>query len=427
MSSSSTVCDFCNNRPAVLYCKADSAKLCLFCDNAVHSANALSLKHIRSQICYNCCNDAVHVSCLTENLLLCASCDGDFHGDSSASSYHERFPVDEITGCPSVVELAKNLGFDVKKVMNNESFSGNEGFKDFDGLLMLDERENGCCYDGVDEVPKVKWGAKTGGSGVRNKVLYKQLVEFAKERGEGEGGGSELGPNTPSECGRVDVEYGEEDDKEMEMLKQEIPLTYLLMSREDRDIENMKGSSEFGNNMWSYSPKRETSQIWDFNLGRSRTCEAGRDNPGFAINNCTDLVEDASFTTMEVLKEMDAINISFGPPSQNKMHISGCTSTMESDNRLAIVPSSETQMIDINRSSIDGQMMEQFYINQGMEVPAAPKVDPQQLAQNRCNAMLRYKEKKKTRRYEKCIRYESRKARADTRKRVKGRFVKTIE
>ncbi|GKB69568.1 hypothetical protein Tco_0930980, partial [Tanacetum coccineum] len=57
--------------------------------------------------------------------------------------------------------------------------------------------------------------------------------------------------------------------------------------------------------------------IWDFNLGRSRTCEAGRDNPGFAINNCTDLVEDASFTTMEVLKEMDAINISFGPPSQN--------------------------------------------------------------------------------------------------------------
>lgn len=81
--------------------------------------------------------------------------------------------------------------------------------------------------------------------------------------------------------------------------------------------------------------------------------------------------------------------------------MSGCTSTMESDNRLAIVPSSETQMIDINRSnsSIDGQMMEQFYINQGMEVPAAPKVDPQQLAQNRCNAMLRYKEKKKTRRY----------------------------
>lgn len=52
------------------------------------------------------------------------------------------------------------------------------------------------------------------------------------------------------------------------------------------------------------------------------------------------------------------------------------------------------------------------------------KADMEQLAENRGRAMLRYKEKKKTRRYEKHIRYESRKARADTRKRLKGRFVK---
>lgn len=83
---------------------------------------------------------------------------------------------------------------------------------------------------------------------------------------------------------------------------------------------------------------------------------------------------------------------------------------------------------------------------------ARTKADIDLLAQNRDNAMLRYKEKKKTRRfvqsltievptvntapsksanlfcrYEKHIRYESRKARADTRKRVKGRFVKATE
>jgi len=44
--------------------------------------------------------------------------------------------------------------------------------------------------------------------------------------------------------------------------------------------------------------------------------------------------------------------------------------------------------------------------------------------QARDSAMLRYKEKKKTRKFDKKIRYESRKARADIRKRVKGRFVK---
>lgn len=45
-------------------------------------------------------------------------------------------------------------------------------------------------------------------------------------------------------------------------------------------------------------------------------------------------------------------------------------------------------------------------------------------AQARDSAMLRYKEKKKIRRFGKKIRYESRKARADIRTRVKGRFVK---
>ncbi|KAL5699933.1 Zinc finger protein CONSTANS-like [Ranunculus cassubicifolius] len=45
----------------------------------------------------------------------------------------------------------------------------------------------------------------------------------------------------------------------------------------------------------------------------------------------------------------------------------------------------------------------------------------------RDSAVMRYKEKKKARKFEKKIRYESRKARADVRKRVKGRFVKAGE
>jgi len=55
------------------------------------------------------------------------------------------------------------------------------------------------------------------------------------------------------------------------------------------------------------------------------------------------------------------------------------------------------------------------------------RIDSETLAQNRDSAMQRYREKRKNRRYEKHIRYESRKLRADTRKRVKGRFVKSTE
>ncbi|XP_039029361.1 zinc finger protein CONSTANS-LIKE 9-like [Hibiscus syriacus] len=42
----------------------------------------------------------------------------------------------------------------------------------------------------------------------------------------------------------------------------------------------------------------------------------------------------------------------------------------------------------------------------------------------RSDAVMRYKEKKKTRKFEKRVRYASRKERADVRKRAKGRFVK---
>ncbi|KAI5412735.1 hypothetical protein KIW84_057390 [Lathyrus oleraceus] len=48
-------------------------------------------------------------------------------------------------------------------------------------------------------------------------------------------------------------------------------------------------------------------------------------------------------------------------------------------------------------------------------------------AEAREQAKMRYQEKKKTRTFGKQIRYASRKARADTRKRVKGRFVKAEE
>jgi hypothetical protein len=48
----------CGSWVAVLYCRADSAKLCLLCDQHIHSANLLSRKHQRLQICDNCGSEA---------------------------------------------------------------------------------------------------------------------------------------------------------------------------------------------------------------------------------------------------------------------------------------------------------------------------------------------------------------------------------
>ncbi|CAL1390196.1 unnamed protein product [Linum trigynum] len=103
-------CDFCSDQLAVLYCRADSAKLCLFCDQHVRSANLLSRKHIHSQICDNCSSEPVSVRCATDNLVLCQECDYDAHG--SCSSSHDRASLDGFSGCPSALELAENWGFD---------------------------------------------------------------------------------------------------------------------------------------------------------------------------------------------------------------------------------------------------------------------------------------------------------------------------
>ncbi|KAE9605991.1 putative transcription factor C2C2-CO-like family [Lupinus albus] len=55
---------------------------------------------------------------------------------------------------------------------------------------------------------------------------------------------------------------------------------------------------------------------------------------------------------------------------------------------------------------------------------SAPCTESSVKSASRSDAVLRYREKRKARKFEKRVRYVSRKARADVRKRVKGRFVK---
>lgn len=106
-------CDYCNEEEAILYCRADSAKLCVMCDQHVHSANPLSLKHIRSQICHNCHSQPVSFLCLSDNLFLCQDCDSDAH----ALTLHNRVPVHGFSGCPSPSQLASHLGIHFENLL----------------------------------------------------------------------------------------------------------------------------------------------------------------------------------------------------------------------------------------------------------------------------------------------------------------------
>ncbi|KAK2361607.1 hypothetical protein P8452_65292 [Trifolium repens] len=381
-------CDYCDTRSAVLYCKPDSAKLCLVCDQHVHSANALALKHVRYQICQNCKNDAASVRCFTENLVQCHRCDWDAHGgDSSSSSshyHHNLRRLDGLTGCPSVQEIVSALGLDLKP--NDAVFVA-----EFEGPV----------------VPVVQ----------NRDEVYEQVVEVAKRR-------RNLDRSVENEF-RFNDCSNEVDDL---LLLQQTPFTSLLNFSSEFDVGAKKNhNNDYGNEpgvlLWNHNPTYQPPQVWDFQLQKSRD---------MTFNG----VENASLSIPKSLQDMHNMNCStLGDDILSRNNQSDQSSSshvkkkVESNKKTRDELSSESRLIESITYSGADKVPVMDHLLSGSEYVSNinAKVSLEEQARNRGDAMLRYKEKKKTRRFDKHIRYESRKARADTRKRVRGRFVKASD
>ncbi|XVF32708.1 hypothetical protein REPUB_Repub17cG0106200 [Reevesia pubescens] len=133
------LCDYCNQSKALLYCRADSAKLCLSCDREVHLANQLFTRHSRSQLCDACDKSPASIFCETEQSVFCSNCDWENHKFSS-SSVHNRRPIEGFSGCPSVTELVSFVGIEdfgnKAPFLSEEKVGCGDGDED-DGLLYL--------------------------------------------------------------------------------------------------------------------------------------------------------------------------------------------------------------------------------------------------------------------------------------------------
>ncbi|XP_052189425.1 zinc finger protein CONSTANS-LIKE 14-like [Diospyros lotus] len=442
VASEMQTCDFCNEKAAVLYCKADSAKLCLFCDQHVHSANALSLKHVRAQICDNCRSEVVSVRCSTDNVVLCSECDWDSHGSCAVSALHDRVPVEGFSGCPSAGELASAWGFDLEPLKSVDSGEYSAAL-DFQDLMAIPKEGPG--FDTVPsfDIPGTSKLRKSCYRKYKN-VVYMQLVELAKRQMmvRADGDGAELGPKTPNRSGQhgnlASLEFDKGDDREL-LQQQQTPFTSLLMLPTPMDSRESACVTEV-DNMWNCNTTYQARQIWDFHSGRSRDCEESDwlkiefdpENSGFLIETYDDIINRTSLAATEILEDMLDINFSTtyeGMPSQknqSKRLPSSC-GPAEGQCRSVLMP--ESSLYELNTyNNISSMQFEEHHLLSGAGQMAVPNnIDMELMAQNRGNAMRRYQEKKKSRRFDKHIRYESRKARADSRKRVKGRFVKASE
>ncbi|CAI7788818.1 unnamed protein product [Closterium sp. NIES-54] len=86
-------CEACQSSAALIFCRADSAYLCLACDGKVHGANKLASRHERVWVCEVCEMSPAAVTCKADAAALCATCDADIHEANPLANRHERVPV----------------------------------------------------------------------------------------------------------------------------------------------------------------------------------------------------------------------------------------------------------------------------------------------------------------------------------------------
>lgn len=238
--------------------------------------------------------------------------------------------------------------------------------------------------------------------------MYEQVLEIARMRNESDAANDVV----------VD-----------EMLMQHAPFTSLLMfpnSESEFDAsksdDNGYGTGA-GDLLWNYDPAYQAPQVWDFQLQKSRDCDDTQvvTFDGLEVPKSFQDMPNRNYSTIgdDILSrnnQSDQSSSSHAKKKEDSNKKSRGALSLESK-LFESTPYSGTNSVGVMEHLVGGNE----------NVSTYTKVRMEELAKNRGDAMLRYKEKKKTRRYDKHIRYESRKARADTRKRVRGRFVKASD
>ncbi|KAM7270816.1 hypothetical protein ACFE04_030030 [Oxalis oulophora] len=374
-------CEFCGEQRAIVYCRSDSACLCLSCDRNVHSANALSKRHPRTLLCERCNSQPAFVRCAEEKISLCQDCDWTSHGKSTPNSSHKRQPINSYCGCPSSSELSSIWSFLLDSSSAGESIRGQENAWD------PDENSVGQILSALDDV-----------DGARSVDKSKALV----------------GPSSKPE-----MPAPRSSDQPIGFENSPMPKLSRL---------GAKGSSICEDVLYD-----------DFNMDEMNLdLENYEELFGVNLNNSEEVFKnggmDSLFGIMRFATAQNVEGSSAKPVKPACSNAASVDSMMTSKTEPILCFTSRHQS-NLSFSGINEDSSIADYQDCGVSPmflmgeppwcpPCAENSTPSGI---RSDAVLRYKEKKKNRRFGKRVRYESRKARADVRKREKGRFVKAGE
>ncbi|CAA2987967.1 zinc finger protein CONSTANS-LIKE 10-like isoform X1 [Olea europaea var. sylvestris] len=354
------LCDFCSEQRSTVYCRSDAACLCLTCDRNIHSANALSRLHLRTLVCERCNSQPAVVRSITENASLCQNCDWNGHGDPTSDTGHKRQTINCYSGCPSASELSRIWSF----------FSMDDSScKHETGSMSLEEEDQS--------------------------LLHCQLMPIEYSRVE-----DAMDPAT-SDADRI---CGNDS---LNLLDEKARLSYTsgLIADDDDLYKDFNFS--------------------DIDLSFDNLDELFGGSPGtpqqlFELDGLDSLFEIPTLCCAEINKATccnpvfaDSVTscrtypiVGFARQAQSNLSFSFSGQTGESNNG------------DYQECG----MSSMFMLEEPQCLTSCP--ESQLPSVSRDCAVLRYKEKRKLRKFGRKIRYPNRKAMADVRKRVKGRYVK---
>ncbi|KAL8506732.1 hypothetical protein ACS0TY_017581 [Phlomoides rotata] len=381
MMMASSECECCRVARAVVYCTFDVARLCLKCDGIVHTANAISYRHFRSLICDRCCSQAAVCRCLDEELCFCEGCDG-----SCYLTAHRRFKLEFYNGCPSLAEFSKLWPF-VLEVSN-----------------------------ALRELTAVNGNEASGGSSSGTAVLVNDISPFPRFE-------QWSPPPLPSpEPPPLKYALSPSCSKDfMLFLPQESNLRKGCCEKAEDSIgiqesENLCSSGDIDSIPLSF-----TSGI--------EMLENVQNQSRFHSNST---VTDSNITHIQTAIEVTSSLVQQDCVGLQASHVNGTTNLMQGGvlmNPNLGIGFANAQVPTSMSLNINGENSVTEYQDCGLllsnETPWESNFEATSCPLARDKAKMRYNEKKKTRTFGKQIRYASRKARADTRKRVKGRFVKS--
>ncbi|MBA0795535.1 hypothetical protein Gohar_006393 [Gossypium harknessii] len=397
-------CDFCGHQRPVVYCRSDAACLCLSCDRNVHSANALSRRHSRTLLCERCNSQPALVRCTEERVSLCENCDWIGHGTSTSNSTHKRQTINCYSGCPSSAELSSLWPFFWQSPSPGESTCEKEL-----GLMSITEN-----------IETTSWGP-TGNTVSQNKNSA-DVAEVNNDNnadmGSGwDGSSSILELRSPPQA--LDQPAGVTDTS---LPKVSCPQTKRPSLCED-DLYDDFNMDEVDLNLDNYE------ELFGVALNHSEELfESGGIDSLFRTNDLSAADSDCRGAVAAEGSSVGLVN-AIQPACSNG---ASADSVMSNKTDSVLCFTGRQAHSSLSFSGLTGESSGADYQDCGAssmllmgEPPWCPPCTESSFqSSTRSNAVMRYKEKKKTRKFEKRVRYASRKARADVRKRVKGRFVK---